>query len=392
MYYFLLISGLYFLANSVYLSTAIFLGSLPSKKIKEGGKKNNKFAVIIPAHNEATVINRTLESIKRLDYPAHLRSIFVIADNCDDNTAEIARDAGVTCLERKDNKKRGKGFALQWFFQKAVKQNWQFDAFVSIDADTIVSRNLLRSMNNRLNLGHRVLTCVGNVLTPEKSPTLSISYIAYFLRGIRKKGRNLLGCTIPIDGYGMCISYDIIKKYAWNATSIMEDIEYWAMLHLKNIRVEFVEDTCVLTELPVNFRDYETPRARWDIGILRVMRKFVIPFVKHWLKDRTFVNFEAILALLTPPFTLFVDLLLIFFCLSVILLPWKSLPLLLYFISLFITGASVFWGLILAKLDRKVYKNLLCYVPLFMIWSPWNFFKRYWTRSRNEWLKSKRNP
>jgi cellulose synthase/poly-beta-1,6-N-acetylglucosamine synthase-like glycosyltransferase len=391
MSYVFFLTGLYFLIITIYLSISFILGCMPSKKTHKTVENYKRFAIIIPAHNEAKIILRTLESIKKLDYPEHLYTVFVIADNCDDNTAEVVRKAGITCIERNDKKRRGKGFALQYLYQKAIERNWQFDAFVGVDADTVVSGNLLLAMNAKLNEGHKVLTTVYNILTPEKSPTLSLSYIGFFMRNIRNKGKNKLGCSIPLYGNGMCISYDIIKKFGWHATSITEDREYWALLHLQNIRVEFVDNAHVLAELPMKFKEYEIPRARWDIGRFQFIRKFFLPFINRWLYNRNFVNFEALLELITPPLTLFIDLLILFSCLALFVINWKSFSAILYYTSLFLLCISILPAIILAKFDLRVFKNLLLYTPYFMLWRPWNLFKRSMTKSRVEWLKSKRN-
>ena len=107
-----------------------------------------KFAIVIPAHNEELMILKVVESAKSLNYPKDKVEINVIADNCTDHTAEIVRSAGVRCMERVDELRRGKPYALNWFFQ--MNDVSLYDAFVIIDADTIIERNFLRSMNEKM--------------------------------------------------------------------------------------------------------------------------------------------------------------------------------------------------------------------------------------------------
>ena len=91
--------------------------------------KNHKFMAIIPAHNEEAVIGNLLESLKNQEYPKDLYDIYVIADNCTDNTAKIARDAGAIVYERFDSTNKTKGYALQWFLDQKIKENADYDAF-----------------------------------------------------------------------------------------------------------------------------------------------------------------------------------------------------------------------------------------------------------------------
>ena len=386
----LAIVGIYFFFISIHTTFLVFTGSFFKKKDFQNVYKFHNFAVVIPAHNEASIINKTLKNLQCLDYPLELYTIFVIADNCSDNTAEVVKKTGVICLERHDQEKKGKGFALQWFFKKILNLNWHFDAFVIIDADTIVSRNFLKSINIKLNSGTKVLTCWGGILNPEKSITCMIGHLARFLRNMKSRGKSILGFNVPFRGNGLCIAYEIIKKYGWKATSITEDREYWAMLHLKGIKSSFVDDAYVISYLPKKLSNYGISVARWEIGEMRVAKNFLFPFIKHWLKHKTFVNFEAILELLTLPFTYFFDLLAIFFCLCWVLLPHFAPIHLLYLISLLLICSVIFLILVLANLEFKNYKNLLKWGMFILLWRPWNFLKRYRSKSRTEWLKTKR--
>ena len=85
--------------------------------------KKHKFMAIIPAHNEEAVIGNLLESLNKQDYPKELLDIYVIADNCTDNTAAIARDLGAIVYERNDPTKKTKGYAMQWFLAKKIEEN-----------------------------------------------------------------------------------------------------------------------------------------------------------------------------------------------------------------------------------------------------------------------------
>jgi glycosyltransferase involved in cell wall biosynthesis len=97
------------------------------------GNPSHTFAIVIPAHNEEKTLSTTLHSCAGLNYPKDKYKIFVIADNCSDRTAEIARDNGAVCLERYNEEEKGKGFALEWGFKQILPEG--HDALVVLDAD-----------------------------------------------------------------------------------------------------------------------------------------------------------------------------------------------------------------------------------------------------------------
>ena len=107
------------------------------------------FAVVVAAHNEAAVIGQLIENLKRLDYPEELYDIYVIADNCTDETAQIAGDAGAIVCERTHPTKKSKGFALEWMFERLFEMDKEYDAIAIFDADNLVHPNFLCSRATR---------------------------------------------------------------------------------------------------------------------------------------------------------------------------------------------------------------------------------------------------
>ena len=92
--------------------------------------KNHKFMAIIPAHNEEAVVTNLIESLRNQNYDKELYDIYVIADNCTDNTAKVAREAGAIVYERFDETKKTKGFALDWFLKQKIEEKADYDAFL----------------------------------------------------------------------------------------------------------------------------------------------------------------------------------------------------------------------------------------------------------------------
>ena len=119
--------------------------------------KKHKFMAIIPAHNEEAVIANLIESLKNQDYDKDLYDIYVIADNCTDSTAKIAKDLGAIVYERFDQEKKTKGFALDWFLKQKIAEKADYDAFFVFDADNIVDKNFIKNMNKKLCQGEEVV-------------------------------------------------------------------------------------------------------------------------------------------------------------------------------------------------------------------------------------------
>ena len=124
--------------------------------------KLNKFGVVISARNEENMIGHLLESVKRQDYPQELIKIFLIADNCTDNTAEVGRKYGATVLERNNKELVGKGYALDFLFKKLIAEQDDCDAYIVFDADNLVDKNFVKEMNINFNRGYKALTSYRN--------------------------------------------------------------------------------------------------------------------------------------------------------------------------------------------------------------------------------------
>ena len=128
--------------------------------------KEHKFMAIIPAHNEEKVIKNLIESLKEQNYPKDKLDIYVIADNCTDNTAPIAKNAGAIVYERTDPEHKTKGYAMQWFLKKMQEQNADYDALCVFDADNIVDKEFMKAMNKKLCQGEEVVQGYRDIKNP----------------------------------------------------------------------------------------------------------------------------------------------------------------------------------------------------------------------------------
>ena len=139
------------------------LGFFATRKFKPA-KNQHKYAVLIPARNEEFVIGNLINSIKKQDYPSELVTIFVVADNCTDNTAKIARVMGAICYERFNDQERTKGFALKFLFENIEKDYGiqSFEGYFIFDSDNLLKEDYISRMNDSFDAGEKIITSYRN--------------------------------------------------------------------------------------------------------------------------------------------------------------------------------------------------------------------------------------
>ena len=274
----------------------------------------SRFAILIPAHNEENLLPETLESILASNYPRSLYDVYVIADNCNDNTVMRAGEYDVKILIRSSNlDERGKGYALNWGYQVIRQANNNYDAYIFIDADTIVDTFCLSEMAAALSNGAQAAQAYYTVKDPLTSWNTSLRYIALVaLHYLRPLGRAHLGGSAGIKGNGMMFTQDILERYSWSG-SVTEDIEYHMALILDGIRVQFVPKAVVSGEMPKTFSQSQSQLDRWEQGRVYMMRKY-FPVLLRSAKNQfvtrgfksAFLYLDAAMEHIIPPFTVMV--------------------------------------------------------------------------------------
>lgn len=262
------------------------------------------FVVMIPAHNEEAVLAETLQSVKKLEYPSSYVDIVVIADNCTDATADIARKEGVYVLERTHPVLRGKGYALKWGFN-AILDHIDPDAVVVLDADSTISSNALAVLQHDLREGHEIVQLLDLVQNRPGSWSLQMSRLGFFLFNyIRPMARRQLGLSITLRGNGMCFSSNVLKEHGWTTFSQAEDLDYSLYLLHHGHRVHFEPQAEVLAQMPVRARDAVTQRIRWESGRSVFRREYGPLFLKSLFKkgDRLrWSKLDTLIELSIPP-------------------------------------------------------------------------------------------
>ena len=261
------------------------------------------FAVIVAAHNESAVIGQLLQNLKSLEYPKDLYDIYVIADNCDDNTAEIAHDYGCIVCERHHPTKKSKGFAMEWMFERLFKMEKKYDAVVVFDADNLVHPRFLLEMNNRLLKGDRIIQGYLDAKNPYDtwiSGTFAIAF--WVIDHISHLAKTNIGLSAVLGGTGMCIATDVLERHGWRATCLTEDMEFTMKSLAEGIKTTWAHDAIVYDEKPLTFMQSWRQRKRWAQGQFDVAHRYIPKMLKEGVKRRDIRILDGCLYLLQPHF------------------------------------------------------------------------------------------
>lgn len=274
-----------------------------------GTSNSAKIAVVIPAHNEAETIARTLRSLHNANGRNRTADIIVVADNCSDRTEQAVQENGARVLVRQNANLRGKGYALDFAFRTLMPQG--YDAFLIVDADTEVAANFLSEMIGRLNSGFDVVQARYLLMNPDDSTRTRLTSVGNrAFNVLRARGREHLGLSCGLYGNGFGITRTTLESVPYSACSIVEDLEYHLALVRSGRKVRFVETTSVYGETPVGRTAARKQRTRWEGGRLRIIREHAPGLITDILHGR-WVCLEPCLDLLLLPLTFHVMLLLL---------------------------------------------------------------------------------
>ena len=242
-------------------------------------QKQHRYAVMISARNEEEVIGELIGSLTSQNYPRELLDIYVVADNCTDDTAGAARRAGATVYERFDTVHKGKGYALGYLLHelKADIGESGYDGFFVFDADNIIDPNFVNEMNKVFDTGdYQALTSYRNSKNFADN-WISAGYGLWFMREARFLNfpRMLIGTNCAISGTGFLISAEVVQQNGgWPYHLLTEDIEFSANCALKGQRIGYCETAVLYDEQPVTFKQSWDQRLRWSKGFYQVDAKY----------------------------------------------------------------------------------------------------------------------
>ena len=254
------------------------------RKPKHDKKPVRKYGVLISARNESKVIKNLIESLNSQTYGKENITVFVVADNCDDNTADIAREAGAVVYERSDTSKVGKGYALEYLYDRVVEDygDTYFDAYAVFDADNVVDTKFFEEINKVYSDKYPIVTCYRNSKNYGDN-WVSAGYALWFLRESQYLNRCRMRChtTAAVSGTGFVFDSAIMRETGgWKFFLLTEDIEFTNYNVLKGRKIGYADDAIIYDEQPTKFSQSCSQRMRWARGYLQVMDKFGLKLVR----------------------------------------------------------------------------------------------------------------
>jgi hypothetical protein len=270
---------------------------------------SHRFAVLVPAHDEEQLIGSTLDSLAALEYPGDLVKVHVVADNCTDRTADVARSHGVEVHERVAPGAGGKGPALQWLLARLRDRGETPDAVVIVDADTTVNPTFLRVMDAKLAAGAQAVQAYYAVRDAEATPVTAFRSAALAARHyLRPLGRTVAGGSCGLYGNGMVFETDLLARHGWT-NHLTEDIELQLELLLEGRRVAFAPDAVVEAEMPTTLEGSRTQHQRWERGRLEMVKRYAPRLLQRSVESRgrdRLAYADAVADQLVPPFSVIV--------------------------------------------------------------------------------------
>ncbi len=284
--------------SGLYLGAMTVLAARPHAC---GVSTASRFAIVVPAHDEAPNIASTVSSLTALNYPSDRFSVVVVADNCTDDTADQARLAGAEVMERTNVELRGKGHALDWAFT-ALLDSTDVDAFVVVDADTLVDPDLLQHAAHHLEHGAEAIQVDYRVRNPGASWRTRLLDVAFTSQHrVRARGRSALSLSAGLRGNGMVFARTLLTRVPYRAFSVVEDIEYAIMLAEQGVAVENCDGTFVAGDMPQTSGDSESQRVRWELGRETMRRDHGLPLMRRAVSRRSALDADLAVDIVMPP-------------------------------------------------------------------------------------------
>jgi len=356
---------------------------------------SKSFAIVVAAHNEEAVIGPLVENLQLLDYPKELYDIFVVADNCTDKTALIAKNSGAIVHQRFNTEKRGKGYALEWMFHRLFKMERQYDAIVIFDADNLVKDNFLVEMNSKLCQGHKIIQCYLDSKNPFDTWVTNTFSIAFWVTNrLLQLARYNTGCLSNVlGGTGMCISTDVLKEFGWGATSLTEDLEFSMKALSHGVKTTWAHDAVVYDEKPLTFMQSWYQRKRWAQGQVDVAGRYFFPLIIKGFRERKIMYFDAAVHLFQPALVMIATFFMLVNLISslqvhythifTLVMPWTGWQILSSIQYLYPIAA-----LALDRIPWRAYLGLILYPVFIYSWIP-IVFLGFINRKDKQWSHTK---
>lgn len=291
----------FYLYQFIYIVYAIFHHKVP---VLPEAKVNHRYGIFISARNEQGVIFELLDSLNAQDYPKDCFDIYVVADNCTDQTADVAREHGAYVFERENHEQVGKGFALNYLYDQVtqLKGTGYYDAFIIFDADNIVDKEFLREANKTFDTGRfDAFTTYRNSKNYDVN-WITTAYSIWFMHEARHLNypRMSLGAQCMISGTGFCVSDKVMQaNHGWPYYLLTEDIQFSVASTLANLRIGYCDSAILYDEQPATMKQSWKQRLRWAKGFYQIDGKYLGRLFKgiFTLKNRRLACYDVLMTI-----------------------------------------------------------------------------------------------
>jgi cellulose synthase/poly-beta-1,6-N-acetylglucosamine synthase-like glycosyltransferase len=301
----LIVTGLLVMAPAIVVFTQV-LFSLPKRAAGIKSTSRPPLAVLIPAHNEEIGIAATLSSVMQ-----QLRTedrLLVVADNCGDGTAAIARRMGAQVTERRDESRRGKGYALDHGL-RTLNEPAPPDVVIVIDADCQIGHGCLEKLARLCAETRRPVQATNLMSPPRENPSMltHLAVLAWRMRNfVRPLGWGRLGFPCRLTGTGMALPFDHLQAVEIASGNIAEDLKLGIDLTLRGYPPIFCPEACVSSRFPESRAATRSQRTRWEHGSLTTMICATPSLVSGIFQQRSFLLVGTLLDLWVPPLSLLI--------------------------------------------------------------------------------------
>ena len=372
----------------------LFAVTIAAYLFRKENRAENRYlniGVLIPAHNEEEGIRRTIKSVLECDYPADRVEIYVIADNCTDRTADVARSEGAIVAERTDTVHRGKGQALDWFLKQYLHIYHSADIITIIDADVTPDRNYLREISASLSQPRtEVVQAYNGVSNPQAGWRPGLIDAAFnVFNHLRMAGPSRLSGTCVLKGNGMAFSTSLLERTGWPCHSIVEDMEFSLNLLQEEISVHYNPDAIIRSEMVTSGKNASSQRSRWEGGRFTLVRQMAAPLFRLFIETRQIRFLIALAELATPPLTMLV-----------IIFALGSVASLLFLHDQWLLVASSWWAILIfyvisGQIQRKAPLStwlVLAAAPLYILWKIPLYLAMMLRKKGASWIRTTREP
>lgn len=341
--------------------TLLAVGSILYRRPSPAAVPHLRFLVLVPAHNEAAVLGRTLEALHGALRPGD--QALIVDDRSGDGTGDIARRAGALVLRREPGEPPGRSAARQAGIRFALERR-DWDVLAAIDADSIVEPGYLDALERAFATGAEAVQARSEAVW-RPGLVAEASLAAFVLQGVViPRGRDHWHLSVRLKGTGMALRRGLLEGFGFRGPGAGEDLWLSNDLLLGGVMARHADDARLRSESTASVRAASAQRVRWEAGRMIAAREFV----PRLLRRPTPATIEAALHLLTPPFALAVSSLLLSASIAGLAAGWQAAagPMLLL--------CGLAWtlavGLVQAGAPRSTWLSLLA-APAYIAFKTW---------------------